>query len=137
MSITTSTQQTSPSARGVDASTGASLRLVGASGDDEHSRHRDRNAFREEEHELQGHALALESTCLRARAGRYAEAIDRGAVLTDEQIHAVLRAFRAYRPFVAADVRALNDTARRRLADAVGAARSRSATAGTQDASVA
>ena len=136
MSITASTQQTSPSGRGLDAPTGASLRLVG-SVDDEHSRHRDRNAFREQEHELQGHALALESTCLRGRAGRYAEAIDRGAVLTDEQIQAVLRAFRAYRPFVTADVRVLNDGARRRLAEAVRTARSRSATTGTQDASVA
>jgi hypothetical protein len=137
VSIATSPQQTSPSRRGLDASTGAALRLVGPSVDEEHVRHRDRNAFREEEHELQGHALALESTCLRGRAGRYTDAIDRGAVLTDEQIHAVLRAFRAYRPFVGADVRVLNDAARLRLTRAVAAARSRSATTGATDASVA
>lgn len=123
MSITTSSQTTSADTTGA-APTGATLRLVAAPAD-ERARHRSRNAFRDEEHDLQGHALALESHCLRRQAERYAQAIERGSVLPDEQILSVVRAFRAYRPFLFDADRVQNDAARRRLVQAVSAARPR------------
>ena len=135
MSTTTSPQPTSASDA---AGPLPALRLVETAAGDEHARHRNRNAFRDEEHDLQGHALALESHCLRRRAERYAHAVERGATLGDEQIDAVLRAFRAYRPFVFAADREQNDAARLRLTRAVRDSRSRSHDVTvTPDASVA
>lgn len=138
MSTATSPQQTPVAETTGTTPAGVALRLVETTVVEERARHRRRNAFRDEEHDLQGHALALESHCLRRRAERYAQAVERGAALGDERVDAVLRAFRAYRPFVFTADREQNDAARRRLTRAVRDSRSRRHdVAVTPDASVA
>lgn len=132
MSTSADPQRLSP-VRSADAVTAANrLRLVGpdetvASHADGHDR-----AFGDEERDLQSHALALESHCLRRSVERYVEVLECGGVVEAEHLVALQRAFRAYRPFVFAHDREQNDAAKRRLARAVAAARSQRA-----DASVA
>lgn len=125
MSISADTQRLSP-VRSADAATAVNrLRLVGpdetaGSHTDQHDR-----ALRDEERDLQAHALALESHCLRRSAERYVEVLERGGVVEADRVADLQRAFRAYRPFVFDRDREQNDAVRRRLAQAVAAARSR------------
>lgn len=68
-------------------------------------------------------ALAVESLCLRRRAEREAAALDRGAPADRERVAEIVRAFRAYRPFLFAGDREQNDAAHRRVVAAFRAAR--------------
>lgn len=69
-------------------------------------------------------ALAPESLCLRRRAEREAAALDHGSAHPDRaRVTEIVRAFRAYRPFVFDRDRALNDAAHRRVVASFRAAR--------------
>lgn len=86
--------------------------------DAERERRRHRDEFRDDESVAQAWALGQESRNLRDQAERCAGVLERGGSVDREQVGAVLRAFRAYRPFVFDRDRALNDAARKRLARA-------------------